>query len=61
MTGRRANQLRYGALGKAFSRSYPQRDSNPAQAAAGPQDDGDPGILNRTLAASQQELGYVED
>ena len=28
VTGRRANQLRYGALDKAFS-SYPQRDSNP--------------------------------
>src|SRR5674476_1038540 len=28
VTGRRANQLRYGALGKAIS-SYPQRDSNP--------------------------------
>src|SRR5674476_1455990 len=28
VTGRRANQLRYGALGKAFT-AYPQRDSNP--------------------------------
>src|SRR3954469_15187026 len=28
VTGRRANQLRYGALGKTFT-AYPQRDSNP--------------------------------
>ena len=28
VTGRRANQLRYGALGKACD-AYPQRDSNP--------------------------------
>ena len=51
VTGRRANQLRYGALGKAFLR-IPNGIRTRATAVKGrgpgPLDDGDPDLLTRT-------------
>ena len=66
VTGRRANQLRYGALGKALLR-IPNGIRTRATAVKGrgprPLDDGDPDSLcsPEPLAASEQQLGSVED
>ena len=66
VTGRRANQLRYGALGKALLR-IPNGIRTRATAVKGrgpgPLDDGDPDHLcsPEPLAASEQQLGSVED
>ena len=73
VTGRRANQLRYGALGKALlhfpngNTAYPQRDSNPCyrreRAGSWAARRWGPGSLRspEPLAASEQQLGSVED
>ena len=64
VTGRRANQLRYGALGKALMR-IPNGIRTRATAVKGrgpgPLDDGDRKCSTGSLAASEQQLGSVED
>ena len=65
VTGRRANQLRYGALGKALVR-IPNGIRTRAAAvkgrSPGPLDDGDPESCSPgPLAASEQQLESVED